>query len=156
MVTDPGFFRRLNREDKDALVRRFWAEGRLKLEPWLAKRISNETIKLLPQSQVTACRERPTGELEVTIGGITHAVDQIILATGYKVNVGQIPFIANGNTGKQLNLSNGFPVLDEHLQSSIPGLFFTSMCATQDFGPFFAFTAAVRTSAKLIGTALRE
>lgn len=156
MVTDPGFFRRLNRADKDALVRRFWAEGRLKLEPWLAKRISNETIKLLPQSEVTGCRERPTGELEVTIGGISHAVDQIILATGYKVNVGQIPFIANGNTGKQLNLSNGFPVLDEHLQSSIPGLFFTSMCATQDFGPFFAFTAAVRTSAKLIGTALRE
>jgi hypothetical protein len=28
------------------------------------------------------------------------------------------------------------------------------MCATQDFGPFFAFTAAIRASAKLIGAVL--
>jgi FAD-dependent urate hydroxylase len=32
---------------------------------------------------------------------------------------------------------------------------FTSMCATQDFSPFFGFTVAVRTSARLIGGALR-
>jgi hypothetical protein len=46
-------------------------------------------------------------------------------------------------------------VLDEHLQSSVAGLFMTSMLATRDFGPFFGFTVAVRTSAKLIGQALR-
>src|SRR5262245_4926877 len=156
MVTDPGLFRRLNRDEKEALVRRFWAEGRLKLEPWLAKRISKNTIRLLPQSQVTACKERPGRELEVTVDGYSFLVDQVILATGYKVNVGQIPFLASGNILNQLDVNNGFPVLDTHLQSSLPGLFFTSMCATQDFGPFFGFTAAVRTSAKLIGVALRQ
>ena len=62
---------------------------------------------------------------------------------------------ANGDIRKRLDSKNGFPVLDDQLQSNVPGLFFTSMCATQDFGPFFAFTAAVRTSAKLIGAALR-
>ena len=61
---------------------------------------------------------------------------------------------ASGNILAQLETHNGFPILDEHFQSNIPGLFFTSICATQDFGPFFAFTAAVRTSAKLIGAAL--
>ena len=155
LAIDPGWFRRLNPEEKEALVGRFWAEGRLKLEPWLGRRISKETIKLLPESQVTDCKELPNGELEVTVTGAKCIVDQIILATGYKVNLSQIPFLADGNVLKRLDSKNGFPILDEHLQSNVPGLFFTSMCATQDFGPFFAFTAGVRTSARLIGAALR-
>jgi len=154
IVTNPAWFRRKTAEEKEQVNRRMWAEGRLKLEPWLAERITKDTIKLLPQSQVTACQESPNGELEVSLNGSTLAVDQIILATGYKVKVEQIPLLANGNLLAQLETQNGFPSLDEHLQSNIPGLFFTSMCATQDFGPFFAFTAAVRTSARLIGSAL--
>jgi hypothetical protein len=54
-----------------------------------------------------------------------------------KVNVGQVLLLASGNILTQLETQNGFPILDEHFQSNIPGLFFTSMCATQDFGPFF-------------------
>jgi len=45
-------------------------------------------------------------------------------------------------------------VLDDHLQTSVPGLFITSMPAIQDFGPFFGFTIAVRVSAKLICEAI--
>jgi cation diffusion facilitator CzcD-associated flavoprotein CzcO len=154
IVTNPRWFRRKTAEEKEQVNRRLWAEGRLKLEPWLAERITKEMIKLFPQSQVTACKESPNGELEVGLNGSTLVVDQIILATGYKVNVAQIPLLTNGNLLAQLETQNGFPLLDEHFQSNIPGLFFTSMCATQDFGPFFAFTAAVRTSARLIGSAL--
>jgi hypothetical protein len=33
-------------------------------------------------------------------------------------------------------------------------LYITSMAANQDFGPFFGFTIATRTSAKLIGAAI--
>jgi len=124
LAIDPGWFRRLNPEEKEALVGRFWAEGRLKLEPWLGRRISKETIKLLPESQVTDCKELPNGELEMTVNGAKCIVDQIILATGYKVNLSQIPFLADGDVLKRLDSKNGFPVLDEHLQSSVPGLFF--------------------------------
>ena len=53
----------------------------------------------------------------------------------------------------RLEIRNGFPVLDEHFGTNIPGLFMTSMAAVQDFGPFFAFTVSVRTSAMLIGQA---
>jgi hypothetical protein len=34
------------------------------------------------------------------------------------------------------------------------GLFITSMAAVQDFGPFWAFTAAARASAQIIGSGL--
>lgn len=155
MVMNPGWFRRLTTEEKEQTNHRFWVEGRLKLEPWLAARITKDEIKLFPQSRVTSCKELPNGELEVRLdNGTKLAVDQIVLATGYKVNVGQIPLLAKGNILAQLETQNGFPVLDEHFQSNIPGLFFTSMCAVQDFGLFFAFTVSVRASAILIGSAL--
>jgi cation diffusion facilitator CzcD-associated flavoprotein CzcO len=155
MVDDPGWFRRLTAEEQALVNRRLWAEGRLKLEPWLASRVSKAGINLFPHSQVTTCRELPNGELQVRLDGSTFVVDQIIFATGYKVDVEQIPFLTKGNILASLEVRNGFPALDEHFQSNLPGLFFTSMCATQDFGPFFAFTSGIRTSAKLIGSGLR-
>jgi FAD-dependent urate hydroxylase len=155
MVEDPGRFRRLTAEEKEQISRRMWAEGRLKLEPWLAARITNNETRLFPESQVTTCKELPGGELEVTLSsGASLEVDHVILATGYKVDVNRIPLLATGNILKRLQTQNGFPSLDDHFQSNIPGLFFTSMCATQDFGPFFAFTVSVRASAALIGAAL--
>ena len=86
--------------------------------------------------------------------GETLTVDHVILATGYKVKIDQVPFLAHGNILPELLSRNGYPVLDEHFQTNIPGLFITSMAAAQDFGPFFAFTISVRTSAKLIGQAI--
>ena len=81
-------------------------------------------------------------------------VDHVILATGYKVKIDQVPLLAHGNILDKLLTRSGYPVLDEHLQTNISGLFITSMAAAQDFGSFFAFTISVRTSAKLIGQAL--
>jgi hypothetical protein len=67
----------------------------------------------------------------------------------------RIPMLARGNLMANLALEDGFPVLDEHFESTVPGLFITSMPAGRDFGPFFGFTVSARTSAKLIGMALR-
>jgi len=157
IIENPRWFRRLAAEEREQANQRLWAEGRLKLEPWLAKRITQECIHLFPETQVTDCHELADGELEVALNnGTTFIVDQIILATGYKVNVSQIPFLAEGNILAQLATLNGFPVLDKHFQSNLPGLFFTSMCATQAFGPYFGFTVSVRTSAHLIGSELQQ
>jgi hypothetical protein len=41
------------------------------------------------------------------------------------------------------------------MQTTVPGLFVTSLPAARDFGLFFAFTAAVRASAHIVGRALR-
>jgi FAD-dependent urate hydroxylase len=153
MAEDPGWFRRLTVEEREKLSQRFWAEGRLKLEPWLAARVTDRSVRLFPNTGVTFCREGQ-GEVEATLSdGTTLAVDSIVLATGYKVDMGRIPFLANGNILPRLENRNGYPVLDEQFQSTLPGLFFTSMCAVQDFGPFFAFTVAVRASARVIGAA---
>jgi hypothetical protein len=41
-------------------------------------------------------------------------------------------------------------VLDEELQSSVPGLYFTGFAATRDFGPFFGFTKACPAAAAMV------
>jgi hypothetical protein len=77
-----------------------------------------------------------------------------VFATGYKVEIGRISLLARGNLLPPLATRNGFPVLDERFQTSIPGLYITSMPAAQDFGPFFGFTVAAPVSAAILGAAL--
>jgi cation diffusion facilitator CzcD-associated flavoprotein CzcO len=155
MADNPSWFRSLPQEQKDALSRRLWAEGRLKVEPWLKSRVLKDTIKLWPRTQIVKCEARPSGDVAVKLdNGQTLFVDHIVLATGYKVEIDQVPFLAQGNILGDLDVKDDFPVLDNHFQTNIPGLFITSMAATQEFGPFFAFTISARTSAKLIGQAI--
>ena len=155
IATQPGWFRQLSSEEREKINHRQWSEGRLKLEPWLAPRITNNRTTLYPETEIVACDLMPDGQLRVTLSnGVALSVDHIVLATGYKVDVDRIPFLKEGNILQRLQTRNGFPVLDDHLESNIPGLFFTSMCATQDFGSFFGFTVSVRASAILIGESL--
>lgn len=157
MTKNPGWFRNLPKQNREEIERRFWAEGRLKLEPWLWPRINKENIKIWPSSRVIACKELPTGELEVKLDvGERLTVDHIILATGYKVNMENVPLLAAGNVLSKLSMQEGSPVLDENFQSNIPGLFITSMAATREFGNFFAFTVSAVASAKIIGKAIKN
>lgn len=154
MADNPNWFRRLSQTEKDAVSHRQWAEGRLKLESWLAPRIASERVKLLPNTEIVSSVEE-NGELKVTLNNGEQIVcDKVILATGYKVDITRVPVLSSGNILAQMETRNGFPVLDDHLQTSVPGLFITSMPAMQDFGPFFGFTIAVRVSAKLICDAI--
>jgi len=155
IAINPGWFRNLTADDKQAINHHMWLEGRAKLEPWLWPRLDHDTVTLWPNSQVAACEEASNGDIIVQLdNGQRLTVDQIILATGYKANVGNLQLLAQGNVLAGLKASNGSPVLDEHFQSSVPGLYFTGFAASQDFGPFFGFTVAVRASAKIIGASL--
>lgn len=154
IADNPNWFRRLSQREKDEVSRRQWAEGRLKLEPWLAPRLRDDRVSVLPNTEVIESAER-NGELAVTLtSGEEIVCDKVVLATGYKVDITRVPVLSSGNILAQLETRDGFPVLDDHLQTSVPGLFITSMPAMQDFGPFFGFTVAVRVSAKLICEAI--
>ncbi len=152
MVHRPGWFRSLPKSEQDALVKRLWIEGRSKVEPWLKARVMRPGITLWPRTNLVSCEKTSGGLAAKLDNGSTLLVDHVILATGYKVRIERVPFLSGLLDG--LAIEDGFPVLDEHFQTSIPGLYITSMPATRDFGPFFAFTVSVRTSARLIGRAL--
>jgi cation diffusion facilitator CzcD-associated flavoprotein CzcO len=157
IAEEPSWFRKLSLQEQENISKRLWAEGRLKLEPWLAKRIKKENIKLLPSTRLLSCVRIESGELKIMFDKAPNiTADHIILATGFKVNIHNLPFLAAGNILSKLSINNDHPAIDEYFQTNIPGLFITSMAASQDFGPFFGFTIAVRTSAKLIGKRIME
>lgn len=152
---NPGWFRNLSQQQKDEIKWRLWAEGRLKVEPWLKARISNGRVKLWPKTRLEKCCEMSSGDLMVSMdNGQKISVDHVVLATGYKVDFKQVPFLKGSKILGELDIEDGFPELDQHFQSSVRGMFITSMPATQKFGPFFAFTIAARASARLIGRAI--
>lgn len=155
MAGDPGWYRRLNPASQQSIVDRLYAEGRLKIEPWLQRRVERDGIRVFPQTRVVRCVPAGKGNVHVTFSdGSALTTDRVILATGYKVEIDRLPILTRGNLLTDLLTSDGFPVLDDGFQTSVPGLFMTSMPATRDFGPFFAFTIAARMSARVIGAAL--
>jgi thioredoxin reductase len=153
---DPSWFRRLSESEQQSLSQKLWAEGRLKVEPWLQDRLRDAPVTLRPGTELSRARLDGDGTLEIELrSGARIRSDHVILATGYKVDIHRVPFLAAGPVRDHLQVRNGFPVLDHRFQTSIPGLFVTSMAAVQDFGPFFGFTVAARASASTIGRALR-
>lgn len=155
MVENPNWFRSLSQAEKDAVSHKQWAEGRLKVEPWLESRLKDGRVRIWPQTELVSCTEHENGKLVAMLNnGETVNVDHVVLATGYKVDIARVPVLAAGNVLERLETRNGFPVLDDHFETSVPGLFITSMPAMQDFGPFLGFTVAVRASAKLISRRL--
>lgn len=137
-VNVPGWFRNLPATEREAIARRFWGEGRLKLEPWLTPRLERPSVHRWPGTSVKTCREIPGGGIEVDLSsGACLAVDHIILATGYKPDMTRVPYLSG--VVDRMDLADGFPILDEQFQTSLPGLFVTGFPATKDFGPFFGF-----------------
>jgi thioredoxin reductase len=153
-INIPGWFRNLPAEERDEIAQRFWREGRLKLEPWLPPRLPDAIVHDLPQSEVSGCSELPGGELEVELGdGRQLTVDHVVLATGYRVDLANVPYLRP--LLDRIETNDGFPALDEHFQTSVEGLFTPGFVATRDFGPFFGFVRGCPAAATLIGNALR-
>jgi cation diffusion facilitator CzcD-associated flavoprotein CzcO len=154
-ATVPGWFRNLPSEEREAIAKRFWAEGRLRLEPWLTPRLEKPSVHRWPNASVATCKEFPGGEIEVELStGVRLAVDYVVLATGYKVDMREVPYLSG--VVDEMELADGFPVLDEHFQSSVPGLFVTGFPATRDFGPFFGFVRGCPVAATLTTAGLTE
>jgi cation diffusion facilitator CzcD-associated flavoprotein CzcO len=153
----PGWFRNLPNSEKEAIERRFWGEGRLKLEPWLAARIVQDNIRLWPHTQIESCKVLADGTLHVRLsGGTIIDVDHVVLATGYHVDAQKVPYFSQTTILPQLKTAGGFPCLDESFQTSVPGLYITGFAATRDFGPFYGFISGCPSSAKIIGDHIRS
>jgi cation diffusion facilitator CzcD-associated flavoprotein CzcO len=143
-----GWWRRLPDADREAISRRFWAEGRLKLEPWLTPRLAKPGIRRWPGTEVV---EAVAGARTATVrlsNGERLEADRVIFATGYRADLTRVPFLAG--LLDRIQQADGYPVLDDALGASIAGLYITGMAAARDFGPFFGFVRAAPTAAQLI------
>lgn len=155
IAADPGWFRTLDDVQKRRVAFRLWLEGRSKLEPWLVPRLAAPTVRSRPYRTIAGADTGPAETITLTLDdGDRIDVDQVVLATGYRANCRQVPMLAAGNVLDRIEVDDGFPVLDATFRTTVPGLYATSMLATRDFSPLFAFTVAVRAASRVIGDAL--
>jgi pyridine nucleotide-disulfide oxidoreductase len=116
--------------------------GRRSIAPggahWLSSRA--DRLRISPGQRV-AQAVRSGDDLRLTLAdGTTREVDHVLLATGYRVDVTRYSFLPAPLLAR-LRCSNGHPVLDRGLQSSLPGLHFVGAPAMGSFGPLLRFVS---------------
>jgi lysine/ornithine N-monooxygenase len=149
-LTVPGYWRHLQEAEREAIARRFWEVGRLTLEAWLTPRLDWAGIHRWPGSEVVEVAPLPSDRgLAVRLSNSELLeVDRVVFASGYRAQLERVPYLES--LIGEIELADGFPVLDEGLGTSLPGLYMTGFPATRDFGPFFGFVKAAPASATLI------
>jgi FAD-dependent urate hydroxylase len=148
-VASPGWWRSLPASEQQAIAREFWEVGRLTLEWWLTPRLQGNRFRRRPGTSVVAASTDGAGAVGVRLSdGTELGVDRIVLATGYKADLARVPYLTE--LLPLVATADGFPLLDDAFQTSLPGVFMPGFTATRDFGPFFGFTKGCPAAAELI------
>jgi len=149
IMANPGWWRSLPASQQEAIARRFWEVGRLTLEWWLTPRLQGERFHRRPGTSVVAASDEGAGAVRVRLSdGTELVVDHIVLATGYKADLARVPYLTE--LLPMVATADGFPLLDDAFQTSLPGLYMPGFTGTRDFGPFFGFTKGVPAAAHLV------
>ncbi|WP_281272020.1 NAD(P)-binding domain-containing protein [Paenibacillus cellulosilyticus] len=85
--------------------------------------------------------------------GETRLVDHVISATGYRMNLNLLPFLApelRSTIHREPQPFQGYPLLNEHFECSVPGLYFAGPLASHTHGPAFGFIAGLRQACRSI------
>lgn len=114
---------------------------------WLVERLQDVPI-LLGRSiaGVTLRASQVTVRLD---DGSERTVDQVLLGTGYRVNVSKYDFL-DTHISQSISCVNGYPVLGEGLESSVPGLHFLGAPAAWSFGPLMQFVSGTHYASRVI------
>jgi cation diffusion facilitator CzcD-associated flavoprotein CzcO len=152
-LATPGWWRTLPASEQEAFARRFWEVGRLTLEWWLTPRLSGSRFHRHPGVSVAAVAGEDSGAAQVRLSDDTElTVDRIVFATGYRADLSRVPYL--NRLLDRIQVADGFPVLDEVFQTTLPGLYLPGFTGTRDFGPVFGFTKGCPAAAELVARGL--
>jgi hypothetical protein len=108
---------------------------------WLTPRLAGERFRRWPNTSVVGVATHADAVAISLSNGESLTVDRTVFATGYKADLPSVPYLAS--VIDNIDLADGFPLLDDAFQLTPPGLYITGFGATRDFGPFFGFTNAL-------------
>jgi hypothetical protein len=144
LVAHPMFLRRLPRAIQRDSIRRALAPG---ASLWLRPRLQDLPIS---RGRHVAAVARQGDHLNLRLDdGSSRAVDHVLLATGYRVDIRRYPFLAPDLVA-QVRCVDGHPVLDAGLQTSLPGLHFVGAPAMHSFGPLLRFVSGTEFAARMV------
>jgi thioredoxin reductase len=121
---------------------------------WLRPRVEGK-LPLTPFTEVLEAK--PTGgALRLRLSdGSSRDVDHLLLGTGYRPNAGEILFL-DPTMRDMIDQRDGFPVLNQWFESSVPGLHFVGGLAGRTFGPICRFVVGARITAHQVAQRAAE
>lgn len=144
LLARPDWVRRLPRGLQDKLRKRATRPAGAR---WLVDRLKEVPIKLGCSVVSVAV---VGAQVKVRLhDGSERTVDHILLGTGYKVDVLKYEFLAP-ELVRSLRHSNGFPILKDGLESSVPGLHIFGTPAAWSFGPLMQFVSGARYASRAL------
>jgi cation diffusion facilitator CzcD-associated flavoprotein CzcO len=144
LLARPDLLRRLPRALQEKLRRRATRPAGAR---WLVDRLKGVPIRLgCSVVSVAVVGEQVKVHL---CDGSERTVDHVLLGTGYKVDISNYGFLAP-SLARSLRRSNGFPLLKEGLESSVPGLHFLGAPAAWSFGPLMQFVSGTRYASRAL------
>jgi cation diffusion facilitator CzcD-associated flavoprotein CzcO len=146
LVAAPKLFRCFPRE-----LQNLWATRSIRPAgaAWLEPRL--QKVEILTGRWVESAVPVEGGrKLKIRLNdGTARQVDHILQATGYQVDISKYPFL-EGRLLEKIRKVDGFPVLDQGFESSVPGLHFLGAPAAWSFGPLMRFVAGVGFAARAV------
>lgn len=134
----PSLFRRLPGQFRLQVVRRLLGPA----PAWFVKEQTAGNVDFhlgVSVERATLRNNRVELRLADTAGGTeTLAVDHVIAATGYRVDLRRLPFL-NSELLTGIQTIENTPVLSANFESSVPGLHFVGTSSANTFGPLMRF-----------------
>jgi thioredoxin reductase len=121
---------------------------------WLRPRVDG---KIRITSNTSVIEARPHGAaLRLRLSdGTERDVDHLLLGTGYRPHLDGIRFL-DPALRRRVVARNGYPVLNQWLESSVPHLHFVGGLAGWSFGPICRFVAGARSAARQVACRVAE
>jgi hypothetical protein len=135
LVSHPQYFRPLPRSIQQPIARRCIRPAGAS---WLPARLGEVQLNL----GRTVQNATPTdSRLKLRISdGSQCVVDHLLIGTGYKIDISKYKFLPPELLAS-VRQNDGYPVLSERFESSLPGLYFLGAPAAWSFGPLMRFVA---------------
>jgi FAD-dependent urate hydroxylase len=123
---------------------------------WLRERVEGRVPMLLGHHLIgaAAAGDRVQLNLSTLTGTVTETADHVIAGTGFRFDLTRLGYLAP-SLRTDLKVFAGAPVLNHHLESNVPGLFFTGALAAPSLGPLMRFVAGTHFTAPRVAQRLR-
>lgn len=117
-----------------------------------AEVVGDEVVLTLDSPAAAVSRSEAIGA-----GSSTFTVDHVLAATGYRVDVEALEWLAPGLRAALRRVpGTGAPELDPWFESSVGGLYFAGLAAAPTFGPLMRFVAGTGYAAPRVAAAVER
>ncbi len=124
---------------------------------WFVRDQVEAKVSVHTEVRITAAAEQE-GRAVLTLerpGGTTELeVDNVIAATGYRVDLDRLAFLDQA-TRQRIHRAEAAPALSRSFESTVPGLFFVGPSAANSFGPLLRFACGAQFTARRLTRRLR-